>query len=368
MQQLKPAHVITQILGALVLAGFLAAPGVQATRGERAAGHQKLHLRANRGRDSNGQYTQCPGSPPCNNNGDCDENTGTCWCSAGYGSTDCSTTEIETFRIRHVNDDAYKDLLGDYKRVGMYLEENPTSPSEVKFISYDFFSEGWTVAKLNSTCTDDICMFAYGKDLARPPPKGYVFGGEDKHVYYKQLIFDDADVYGNGLKPGIHLGLSYTPDPNSPDVGAGLTMFNGRYVQQPRYVHARTGKYAIMPLDLNSPGKTWAIVGLMGEPRRWKILSTARDPSFNRYMVPKGPWEPANFGIDLEPGCSNNVLDATCEALAQANCALGQTSDSIWVRKCCKSTCGTCDEQGQCQMEAFLQFTKRAMKANLSRA
>jgi len=307
------------------------------------------------------RVSKCPGQPVCSGNGECDESSGTCWCRHGFGSSDCSTEMIQTFKVSKVSNQAYKDVTGTYKLDRMYLMEGATADAQAQFMWYDSFNNGWAISKLNSNCTDDLCFFGYAENDPVPPPKGYVFGDKEKHVYYQQLVFDDADVYGSGKMRGLHMAISYTPDPNAPDVELDLAQFNGRYVQQPRYVHSKNGRYAIMPLDLKCPGKTWALLGLLGKPRKWKILATAKDPSYNRYMIPKGPWKfPEKMGFQLQPSCEDHVEEHTCESLEEF-CGVAH-KDSVWVRPCCKSTCGTCSISSTCRLPhtALIEMARRA--------
>lgn len=367
LMQCAMACWVVKTLLALLLTGLFAAPGVQGTRGEH--GHRDQHAAgAVIGRHRHrlrASGSRCPGTPTCSGNGECDEATATCWCRHGFGSSDCSTAMIDAFRVDRISDKAYEELTGNYRLERMYLQQGIKSPGEAQFLWYDSFNSGWAISKLNSSCRDDMCFFGYAKDAPLPPPKGYVFGGGEKHVYYRQLVFDDAEIFGNGKMPGIHVGISYTPDPNAPDVNMRLTQFNGRYVQQPRYVHEKTGRYAIMPLDLNCPGKTWALLGLLGEgaERHWKILATAKDPSYNRYMIPAGPWKfPTKMHMEVEPSCSNHVDEEICDRL-EGFCGAGH-KDSIWVRQCCKSTCGTCDVTSSCSLPhtALIEMASRVGK------
>lgn len=256
---------------AVVLAGFAVPPGVQ---GKQFRLRSKLQSNT----------SSCPGvTAPCEGNGECDELTATCWCKLGWGSSDCATEVAETYDVKSVKSVEHEDMVGRYVRVPMYLQESAGDPQAMKFIHYDPISKGWAISRLNSSCTDDICFFAYSKgQTVRPPPKGYVYGQPDKHVYYRQLVFDDNELYP-GKMAGYHMAVSYTPDPNAVGVTEKLSEFTGRYIIQPRYVH-ESGKYAIMPVSLGAPGKLWVVVGLegVGPGRRWEILATTKDPSLNR--------------------------------------------------------------------------------------
>eukprot|EP00397_Hematodinium_sp_SG-2012_P029329 GEMP01030967.1.p1 GENE.GEMP01030967.1~~GEMP01030967.1.p1 ORF type:complete len:297 (+),score=34.25 GEMP01030967.1:130-1020(+) len=163
------------------------------------------------------------------------------------------------------------------------------------------------------------------------------FGSPELHIYYKQLVFDEADK-NSMLRPGYRLGFSYAPDATVPQYAA-LSEYNGRYVLQPRYVHMRHQKYAIFPITFNSPGKKWVVSGLLGEPRTRQILFTAEDPSDNRYMPPQGPWLP-DLGFVIKPACRNHVGDLTCMHLQPA-CKLGG-QDVEWIQQCCRDTCDNC--------------------------
>jgi hypothetical protein len=229
----------------------------------------------------------------------------------------------------------------------MYLQEKAGDPANIKYIAYDHISGGWSVGKLNSSCVDDICFFAYSKGQPVPPPKGYVYGNPDKHVYYKQLVFDDAQIYP-GKQAGYFMALSYYPDPNAVGINPThdyLSEFTGRYVLQPRWVHKKTGKYAIMPVSLNSPGKQWALLGLMGKgpARRWKALATVQDSSLNRYTIPAGGWQPQSAGFTLVASCLNHISDTTCDQLeSHCNQDPMDDKDAAWVQSCCRDTCGRC--------------------------
>jgi len=232
-------------------------------------------------------------------------------------------------------------MKGVYDMVPMYLQEGPGDPHAVKFVHYDPESEGWAVSKLNSSCNDDICFFASAKDEPVPPPKGYVFGVLDKHFYYKQLMFDDKELYPDRL-PGYHMNVAYSPDPNVAGIPSDLDQLTGRYLIQPRFIHKKTGKYAIMPVNLQSPGKTWVFLELAGRApnRHWKIIAEAKDPSINRYTVPKGPWEPAELQLTLVPSCRDHVTLDTCFTLRDY--CKDDSKDRVWVRSCCRQTCGAC--------------------------
>lgn len=267
-----------------------------------------------------------------------------CWCKNGWGSTDCSDTTPESYDIEQVNSEQYEDMVGRYIMVPMYLQENPADPQNIKFIHYDPVSSGWAISRLNSSCTDDICFFAYSKGQPIPPPKGYVYGQPNKHVYYKQMVFDDAELYP-GRQAGYYMAVVYSPDPNTVDLNPNneyLSEFVGRYVLQPRFVHQASGKYSIFPVSLNSPGKVWFMTGLEGEgpSRRWKVLASVTDQSLNRYTVPAGPWLPEAAAFEIKPSCMNHVSDDACDDLEE-HCQ-SEDPDRSWVRACCRDTCETC--------------------------
>lgn len=347
---------MTTLVWAVALAGFVALPGA---RGALRGGKQltlRSTLRAN--------STNCPGiGGPCSNNGECDEQKGVCLCKLGWGSTDCATEIAESYDITSVASRDMEDMLGTFIRVPMYLQETAGDPEAVKFIHYDPISTGWAISKLNSSCTDDICFFAHANYQPVPPPKGYVFGEPDKHVYYRQLVFDDSDLYP-GKMPGYHMAVSYTPDPDAVGVSEALSEFTGRYIIQPRYVHQKTGKYAIMPVSLGAPGKLWVLLGLagVGPSRRWKILAQSKDPSFNRYTAPAGGWSPPSMGFKLVPSCPNHLSDDACNAL-EDQCR-GDGPDVKWVQQCCRNTCNTCPiESTACSLP---ETDKLAAKARLA--
>jgi len=321
-----------------LFAGFAALPSAQC--------FVSRHLRT---------QSKCPGlGAPCSGHGECNEHSGVCWCRLGWGSTDCATEVPEIYDVKSVSDPALEDMVGKFARVPMYVQENEGDPNNVKFVHYDPVSKGWAISKLNSSCTDDICFFAYANGQSVPPPKGYVYGEPDKHVYYKQLIFDDCDLY-KGKEAGYHMSMSYSPDPNV----LGITQlaqtrfeelgnFNDRYVLQPRYVHIRTGKYAIMPVNLNSPGKLWYLLGLegVGPARRWKVISEVKDPSLNRYTIPSAGWAPPGGGppmkFKLVSTCNDHVSMDVCNSLEDHCRGPAENKNVKWVQACCRDTCNSC--------------------------
>lgn len=303
---------------------------------------QGVAVRGADGKSSRSFKSNCPGRfAPCSGNGECAETTGTCWCKTGWASTDCSDPAADTYDIKSVKNPQMQDMIGRYTLVPMYMQENVGDPQNMKFIHYDPISLGWAISKLNSTCTDDICFFAYSKGQPVPPPKGYVFGEPDKHVYYKQLVFDDKELYP-GKEAGYHLSVSYSPDPNAIGVTESLSEFTGRYIVQPRYVHQESGKYAIMPVSLTAPGKIWVVLGLrgLGPARRWEILAQVKDPTLNRYTIPAAGWSPPSMGFKLVPSCADHISMDTCNSLEEQ--CRGSTADSKWVQACCRDTCNSC--------------------------
>lgn len=327
--------------GAIVV-GLSALSAVQA----RIANAGSAHLRSRNGLQPKNDQ-RCPGlGSPCAGNGECAPATGVCTCKYGWGGEDCSQTVPDVYEVTHVRDPDRQDMLGIYEMVPMYLQEAKGAPDRMKFIHYDPVSEGWAVSKLNSSCKDDICFFADVrsgplKDLVLPPPKGYVYGNVDRHFYYQQLVWDDSEMYPE--KPsGYRVNLAYTPDPNVAGLPPDLEELTGRYVTQPRFVHQKTGKYAIMPVNMDSPGKMWVFLELhgVGLQRHWRIVADARDPSTNRYTVPKGPWEPPELMLTLKPSCKDHITLDTCFALRDS--CKEDSKDRIWVKSCCRQTCGTC--------------------------
>lgn len=320
------------------LAGLSLLPGVHglASRGESGSFLQT-------------RKSSCPGlGKPCAGNGECQEASGVCWCKMGWGSTDCSTEVTDIYDIKEVNDPNLEDMVGKFRRVPMYMQENPTDPQNLKFIHYDPVSKGWAISKLNSSCTDDICFFAYSNGQPVPPPKGYVYGEPNKHVYYKQMVFDDSELYPSRA-PGYHMSVSYTPDPNTLGLSEELGQLTGRYILQPRYVHEKTGKYAIMPVSLDSPGKLWFLLGLsgVGPKRRWKILAQSKDPSLNRYTVPASGWGPpggsaAGMGFKLVATCNDHMSMDVCNSLEGKCRGRPGDKDVEWVQACCRDTCNSC--------------------------
>lgn len=235
-----------------------------------------------------------------------------------------------------------QEMVGRYQADSMYLRQAANSDEEPKFVFYDENSGGWSLSKFNSSCTDDVCMFGYqpktvpGRITSGPPGKGYTFGGQNLHLYYQQLIFDDADLDPKARR-GYFESVSYNRDPQSgtPD----LSEFNGRYALQPRYTHSANGKFAVFPIDLKGVGRKWVVAGHIGLPRKWHVLATALDPTGRRYFAPNTTWDPPIFQI--RNSCANHLLDATCFQLSTTCQAHGQ--DTTWVQKCCRHTCDRCD-------------------------
>lgn len=292
----------------------------------------------------------CPGSPACSGHGDCERKTGVCWCEGGYGGSDCSEERPLFLEVTSVNAPELQEMLGRYHMDGIYLREHHhpfgdlgigVLPSQVKWIKYDNSSKGWGISKFNSSCFDDTCFFSYAPLTKLPPPKGYSFGESSiLHVYYKQLLFDDAD-FDHSAKRGYHINVSFSPDERVPD-SAGLTEFNGRYVFQPRYTHIMDNRYSIMPMNLQNPNKQWVATALLGEPtkRKQTILATVKDLSTESYMPPTSGWLPEELGFQIKFTCQNHIGDLACLHL-ESQCSSGG-SDGLWVQQCCRNTCNTC--------------------------
>lgn len=287
-----------------------------------------------------GPQFPCPGThKACEGRGECETSTRTCWCDVGFGGPDCGTETPLFVQITAVTLPHLQDMVGLYRADGMYVMEG-LKDSAPRFVYYDGASKGWAVSKFNSTCTDDICLFGYspGRELMAPPAKGYTFGGDLMHVYYKQLMFDAAD-----LDPRINRGyfetISYAHDPQIAGTTPDLSEFNGRYRLQPRYTHIDGGKYAIFPMDLENSGKKWIAAGLVGMPRKWTPIAEAYDHLDRRYFAPLYNWDPPVFAIQY--ACANHVQDVTCTQMMGV--CHTNTPDSLWVRECCRSTCMTCE-------------------------
>jgi hypothetical protein len=232
-------------------------------------------------------------------------------------------------------------MIGVYDLVPMYLQETRGDLLNVKFINFDPINQGWAISKLNSTCTDDICFYAHG-NTSVPPIKGYVYGQpqQQQHVYYRQLIYDDHDLYPERT-PGYRMIIAYSPDPDAVNVPYETNQFTGRYILQPRYVH-KNGKYAIMPVTLDSPGKVWFVLGAygVGEARRWQVLAQAIAEVGNRYEIPKANWEPSALGMVLSGYCQDHITLDACDSIS-VECK-GNSPDREWIQACCRQTCGTC--------------------------
>jgi len=270
-------------------------------------------------------------------------------CEPGFGGTDCSSETPMFLEVTNIGPEELQDAKGVYRLDAMFLSviDHPAGgngpaqgelPSQVKWLHYDHGSKGWAMSKFNSSCIDDICFFAYNQD-PRPPTYGYVYGGQELHVYHQQILFDQS-LHSVSSKPGYDYLFAFTPDPNVPSFA--LDEYNGRYLLQPRYTHATNHKYAIMPISFEAPNKRWVLSGLLGEPRKRTIIVQATDPSENRYIPPSGQWEPAEYNFQLRATCANHVGDLACMHL-ESMCAL-QDSDGDWTRKCCRRTCQSCSE------------------------
>jgi len=221
-------------------------------------------------------------------------------CEPGFGGTDCGSEVPLFLEVTNIGPEELQDAKGVYRLDAMFLSvlDHPAGangpaqgelPSQVKWLHYDHGSKGWAMSKFNSSCIDDICFFAYNQD-PRPPTYGYVYGGQELHVYHQQILFDQS-LHAVSSKPGYDYLFAFTPDPNVPSFA--LDEYNGRYMLQPRYTHATNHKYAIMPISFEAPNKKWVLSGLLGEPRKRTIIVQATDPSENRYIPPAGQWEPA---------------------------------------------------------------------------
>jgi len=284
--------------------------------------------------------TTCPGS--CSGNGDCA--AGVCWCKLGWDGTDCETRASDSYDIKTVPSRDMEAMAGRYMRVPMYMKENTGNPESVQFINYDPIAQGWSISQLNSNCTDDICFFAYGKGSPVPPPKGYVYGEPQQHLYFGQLVTDDQELYA-GRAAGYHMSVSYAPDPTA-GVSGDLSSFTARYGLQPRYVHSN-GKFAIMPVSLKAPGKLWFILGLqgVGRARRWKVIAQAEDKSQNRYTVPTSGWMAPGGGAPMNiegvASCANHISMSVCQKL-EDRCSADSGKNAKWIQSCCRDTCNAC--------------------------
>lgn len=277
----------------------------------------------------------CADDAACNNHGSCDKQKGVCWCDLGFGGTDCGSEVSEGYEV-NANIPGMSDMNGPYFAEKMYLVDN-SQAADTRFIHYDNFSAGWAVSTLNSSCQDDICLFAYAPGLTTPPDKGYVYGAPMFHAYFRQLLFDDHEVVP-GVRKGYRMTLDYTEDPQQIAMNDYAMRFNGRYVLQPRYVSANK-KYSIQPVDF-AWHRTWFFLAFAGEPRKWRVVMSAKDPSMNRNSPPAGPWVPGEYGFTIRPICGNHVGDAACDFL-RPHCYI-QSSDTPWIHQCCRSTCQMC--------------------------
>lgn len=292
------------------------------------------------------QYHVCPGSPVvCSGNGQC-ERDGVCWCAVGWGGDDCSLETPLQMEVTSVGPPHLQDMRGIYDVDGMFLL-TWLRDKEQKYFYFDQNAQGWAAMKFNSSCDDDMCMFGYqpkmaGRENPPPPSTGYVFGNEFMHIYHRQYVWDMADYDPSRLR-GYFKGLSYTHDPQILTPLPDLTEFNGKYVLQPRYTHRENGKYAIFPMDLADEGKKWVMTGLLPQasgPRKWEVIATAIDDTKRRYFAPLNNWQPELFTLAI--ACANHVQDDTCVGL-EGVCLLG-IPDSMWIQKCCRSTCQTCEQ------------------------
>lgn len=287
----------------------------------------------------------CPGSPPCNDRGACSSDN-TCMCNVGFGGPDCGKETPMLMKILAVGPPELQDMKGLYKIDGMYMMEKSglqKKDKSFKCIFYDSNSQGWGVSKMNSTCTDDMCLFGYspGRSLMPPPGKGWTFGGSNVHIYYKQLVFDQGALDPK-VRRGYQMNVAYTPDPTIRWPMPDYTEFNGKYILTPRYTHMDTGKYAIFPLDLSRTNRVWVAAGRVGIPRKWQILAETMDLTGRPYYPPITQWQPNIFQVVY--ACANHIEDSTCMQLADlCNPLLPPTADTSWVKQCCRSSCATCE-------------------------
>lgn len=237
----------------------------------------------------------------------------------------------------------YQEAVGRYKVDTMYLSEKTGATGKIKTIHFEQATSGWVISEFESPCQDDVCFFGYQKERGLPPSMGYVYGAPDFQVYYEPMVYDDADTDPTAPR-GYHLSVEYTPDPKNPEGLPDLTALNGRYVLQPRYVHEETGKYAIMPVDFKGQ-RTWVLTGLLGVPRKWRVLMKAPGPNYEMYSPPlttegKEGWAPVEDGLRLVQTCSNVFPVAACNAM-KTQCGI-QSRATQWIRDCCRSTCNVC--------------------------
>lgn len=281
--------------------------------------------------------SKCQGGPAmyCSGHGQCDGN-GHCWCDLGYAGDDCATEVPEFLEITGSPPSWMPDITGRYSIDSMYLSLFSTNVADMRFMYYEPASSGWVISKFNSSCDDDACFFAYEGDRQTPPPKGYVFGAPNMQVYCAQLVYDWAETH-EGFPRGRKLSVEYTPDPHILTLPS-LGEFNAQYVFQPRYVHS-SGKYMIMPINF-AEQRTWIVTGMMGVPRKWRLLASNVGPPRDLYTPPQGFYQPSTYGLYVRKQCKNTYADAMCASMAGfcANTNAGFAA----VRQCCRATCNSC--------------------------
>jgi len=238
----------------------------------------------------------------------------------------------------------FQEAMGRYKIDGMYLAETAGSDGRTRVITFSEATSGWVISEFGSPCADDVCFFGYQRMKGPPPQKGYVYGSPDFQVYVQPLVYDEADDNPTA-KRGYHLSVEYTPDPHVEGL-PDLTVLNGRYVLQPRYVHEETGKYAIMPIDFKSD-RTWVLSGLVGVPRKWQVLEMSTGGHLDMYSVPTSNgyhlWEPVQDGLQVIATCADHLPESACGPLA-GQCGFAKVQSALaWIRDCCRSTCGSCE-------------------------
>eukprot|EP00405_Crypthecodinium_cohnii_P014836 CAMPEP_0206464204 /NCGR_PEP_ID=MMETSP0324_2-20121206/27075_1 /ASSEMBLY_ACC=CAM_ASM_000836 /TAXON_ID=2866 /ORGANISM="Crypthecodinium cohnii, Strain Seligo" /LENGTH=313 /DNA_ID=CAMNT_0053936787 /DNA_START=135 /DNA_END=1073 /DNA_ORIENTATION=+ len=272
-----------------------------------------------------GGAESCPSA--CSGHGFCDSSRGFCWCDPGYGGFDCAQEMPEILTVSALASPDLQEALGSYKVDGMYLKETRDLDEKAKWIHYEEATNGWVISEMDSPCTDDVCFFAYQKERAYPPQSGYVYGAPNMEVYYKPMLFD-VDGGSLGRQHGPRLSVEYTPDPGVTDV-SDLTVLNGKYILQPRYVHQETGKYAIFPIDFNEH-RTWVFAALTGTPRKWRVLLNSTGTRLQMYQPPlpstdnsMAVWTPTSEGLQLTASCSDKFPIAACLSL-RGSCGINE--------------------------------------------
>lgn len=301
----------------------------------------------------------CPGSPlACSGQGKCDMASGKCICAKGFGGKDCSQEVPLYLEVTSSNSVVYDnmklvDMVGKYELQSMYLYKpslaaitaNPTLAKSgiIKFIHYDPHRQGWALSKFNSSCIDDTCFFAYAPNTEYPATTGYVYGNTINYLYNKPMV-KVVDNYT--------VSVSYTPDPKVVE-SASYIDFNGDYELVPRYVDMKNKKYSIFPIDFEAPNRRWIITGLIGTPKKRKIILEAAQPLDTLSSAPLTGWLPKaeyrnqklslddlEIGFTVLETCANHVNDLTCLALKGQCGSVG--GDSDWIRSCCRLTCSSC--------------------------